>query len=82
MRYIFFLEKGQSKKIPRYRKYFTSETRPEIMKISFYIDNSRCNLQEVILYSDNSESTEYYHLVSKLLRLDKPNNMALFDLSK
>lgn len=54
--------------------------RPTIIKISFYIDPSTCNLREDIYYSDKSKSINYYHLISKLSRLAKHKNIALFDL--
>lgn len=75
----FFFDKGQSSKLNNYEKYYTREGLPYITKISFYIDDSTCNLRERIEYSDGSKKTSYYHLIAKTFRLEKPEYYALFD---
>jgi hypothetical protein len=74
-------EKGQSSRINRHEKYYTKEEQPFITRISFHIDDSTINLNEKVEYSDNSEKTSDYHLISKYGDLRKPKGYALFDFN-
>lgn len=59
----FLFEEEQSSKSHLYHKYYTKEGQPFIRKISFSIDDSTCNLKEMIEYSDNSLKFYFYHLI-------------------
>lgn len=70
---------GQSGKLRPNDKYYTKEGEPYISQISFYIDESSCNLQEKVEFSNGLKKSYYYHVIARGKTLQKPEFYALFE---